>query len=244
MLHNRFSLAAPDYDAHAVMQKRVVSKLLHTLTPFIRSGNRIIDAGCGPGAIADLLKDVSMLQIDNAYGMCRQAQGKAPIFCADVSALPFRCNIADIYLSSLCWQWVKDVPLAIAQAQHALRERGIIAVATLLNGSCKSLYDMMNQYRLPLHTPHYPEYNQLRDMLLRGDAHMLAEDAWHEVERFPTSFAMMRAFHDIGATLPANGRNMTALRRVLRHYQNIHKDGQGVTITYHIGLFIVKMGKA
>ncbi len=244
MLHKNFSRAAPDYDAHAVMQKRVVLKLVKRLALHLNKNDVILDAGCGTGAIAELLDTHHIIQLDNAYGMCKQAQEKAPTLCADVSALPFRANMFDVYVSSLCWQWVEDVPIAIAQAHHALRERGILAVATLLDGSCKSLYDVMNQHKLPLNTPTYPEYNALRAMLLDGNAQMLAEHAWHEVERFPSSFAMMRAFHDIGATLPANGRNMAALRKVLREYQDMHKQGQGVTMTYHIGLFIVQMGKA
>ena len=126
-----FSDASTSYDAHATMQHDV----LYALTDWLPESDAytLFDAGCGTGAImAHLPKHVTALGCDIAPGMCEAARAKGmEVMQSSVEKLPLDDASIDVYLSSLCWQWVEQPQRAIAEMQRILQSGGLALLAVL-----------------------------------------------------------------------------------------------------------------
>lgn len=132
-----FSRAAPHYDGVAEVQRRIARHLL-SLTP---SAQRILDAGCGTGFGARLLREAQpaaqIHALDAAHAMCVHS-GEALAACGDIEALPLANASLDLYWSSLAWQWTRPT-LAAAEAARVLSPGGCLCVASLGAGTLHEL---------------------------------------------------------------------------------------------------------
>jgi SAM-dependent methyltransferase len=93
----------------------------------------ILDAGCGTGAILELLgnphKHVGIDLSPDAVAFCRR-RGLQNVVQSDVSALPFADASFDAVICSsvLYHQWVKDVGKALQELRRVLRPGGLLLV--------------------------------------------------------------------------------------------------------------------
>jgi malonyl-CoA O-methyltransferase len=131
-----FGQAASSYDRVAEIQRRIARNLLKH-TPALQGG-RILDAGCGTGFGASLLRqhcsNSEILLLDSAHTMCQTACAsmteETASICADIEALPLSSASLDLYWSSLAWQWTEP-NAAIAEAARVLKPNAWLCVATL-----------------------------------------------------------------------------------------------------------------
>src|SRR5262245_10493930 len=79
-IRNSFDKAAATYDAAAVLQNEVCSRMLERLALIKRSPATVIDAGCGSGnalpGLRERCPDASIVQLDIALGMLERARGR------------------------------------------------------------------------------------------------------------------------------------------------------------------------
>jgi malonyl-CoA O-methyltransferase len=144
-LRRAFGRAAGGYETVAALQREVASRLLEQLDAVGKSEPaRVLDLGCGPGGAVQAIHrrwpKAHVLAVDFALPMLRQIGVRKewwrptrrtlqPV-CADVAALPFVDDSADLVFSSLCLQWVADLPPVLAGFRRVLRPGGLLLIST------------------------------------------------------------------------------------------------------------------
>jgi malonyl-CoA O-methyltransferase len=135
-----FGRAASGYAEVAVLQREVESRLLEQLDALgTRVPARVLDVGSGPGRASTVMKGrwpgSEVIALDIALPMLRQV--RAPRFwrpvrrvCGEAAHLPLADGSVDVVFSSLCLQWVPDLPGALAEFRRVLREDGLLLFST------------------------------------------------------------------------------------------------------------------
>jgi malonyl-CoA O-methyltransferase len=140
LLGRRFSRAADRYAAVAALQREVESRLLEGLERMTIEPVVVLDVGSGPGRATGVLRkrfrSAQVIALDIAIPMLRQARRQGswwhPVsaVCADAGALPLADGSVDLLFSSLCLQWLDDVPATLAEFRRVLRPGGLMLVTT------------------------------------------------------------------------------------------------------------------
>jgi malonyl-CoA O-methyltransferase len=146
-IRRAFSRAAPAYNAVAVLQHEVESRLLEQLDYLETPPARIVDLGCGPGRASAVLRrrwpKAHTIGLDLALPMLREARGSwwrpLPRVCADVQALPLAEASVDLLFSNLCLQWVEDLPATLAGLRRVLRPGGLLLFSTFADDTLGEL---------------------------------------------------------------------------------------------------------
>ncbi|MGH8120895.1 MAG: methyltransferase domain-containing protein, partial [Gammaproteobacteria bacterium] len=137
-----FSIAARNYEQHAVLQKLVTERLLSRLDLVKIRPKWVVDAGSGSGFSARALRKkyrtARILQIDLAPAMLVCSRRKSwPWFsrqyyaCTDAESLPVTTGRIDLVFSSLMLQWCNDTDRTFAETKRILKPNGLYIFATL-----------------------------------------------------------------------------------------------------------------
>lgn len=136
-----FSRAARSYAQAAVLQHEVEDRLLEQLFALqVDTPRRVLDLGCGPGRGAAKIKQhwrrSEVIAMDLSPGMLRETRAQSRFWrplkpvCADALQLPFADASFDAVSSSLCLQWVGDLPRALNEVRRVLRPGGVFVMST------------------------------------------------------------------------------------------------------------------
>ena len=118
------------------------------LVPYLKSGLRILDFGCGPGTISVGLAravdpgevhgvDMEESQIELARAAAEAGGHKnAKFHVGDVTSLPFGDNSFDVAHCHAVLMHVPDTSAALAEVKRVLRPGGIIASRETVVASC------------------------------------------------------------------------------------------------------------
>jgi malonyl-CoA O-methyltransferase len=148
-----FHRQAPDYDGHAVVQRRVVERLTGLLRSQDLQPSRLLDVGAGTGSLLAALHALypSALAVgaDLALGMCRTASAKlagegVQLVNADAERLPFADGSFDLVVSTSTFQWLGSLDLAFAEVKRVLAPGGTFCFA--LFGE-KTLFELRDSYK-------------------------------------------------------------------------------------------------
>lgn len=136
-----FGRAAGGYDAMAMFQHEVCDRLATTLPKAMPQ--RILDAGCGTGYGASLLRqqwpDALLVGCDLAPEMTRRASARGiAAVCGDLEYLPFADASFNLVWSSLALQWCQPTR-AFAELQRVLAPGGQLVFSTLAPGTLHEL---------------------------------------------------------------------------------------------------------
>jgi malonyl-CoA O-methyltransferase len=252
-VRRNFSCHAEDYDRYARVQKRVAARLLHLVLPHIQTGTMALEVGTGTGELARrllrLCPDASLVVSDLAHGMTRHAAetlGGLPAVDADAQALPFRSGRFELVLSASVFQWLNDLPAALAEGARVLRPGGLLAFA--MYGE-RTLWELREAHRLAVqeagdeHLSHAHTFPGEAEVGLAMEAaglatlQLFAED---ELEQHPDVAALLRSLKKIGAQNASSGRPAgLASRRVMHRLSTLYAErfgheAQGIPATYHV----------
>lgn len=252
-VRRNFSCHAEDYDRYARVQKRVAARLLDLALPLIQPGTMVLEVGTGTGELASrllrLCPDASLVISDLAHGMTRHAAetlGGLPAVDADAQALPFRIGRFGLVLSASVFQWLNDLPAALAEVGRVLRPGGLLAFA--MYGE-RTLWELREAHRLALqeaggehgsHAHTFPGEADVEGALASVGLEPLRLFAEDEVEHHPDVAALLRSLKKIGAQNASAERpaGLTS-RRVMHRLSALYAErfghqALGLPATYHV----------
>jgi len=216
-----FGRAARSYDAAAVLQREIGTRMLERLDYIRLQPRRILDLGCGTGASLSSLGQryagASVVGLDLALPMLQQAAGRdalwrrllgrpsAGLVCAEATALPLASGSVDLVWSNLMLQWMTDPEPALAEVWRVLRPGGLIMFSSF--GP-----DTLTELRQAFAGEGPPAVNHFADMHDIGDAlvRLRYADPVMDMERLELTYAdfdgVVRDLRAIGATHLHQGR--------------------------------------
>jgi malonyl-CoA O-methyltransferase len=250
-LRRAFTRGAAEYDAHAVVQRRALERLLELTLPRAARPARVLDVGAGTGTLLARLEaalpGAALAGVDLAPGMARAARARATgaaLSVGDAEALPFRAASFDLVLSTSTLQWLPRLEPALAEARRVVVPGGTVAVA-LFGGA--TLHELRGAWREALPAGAPDRTHRFRAEREVGAALALAGlivevlSAERVVERHPHPLALLQALKRIGAGnaspepgaasgLGARG----ALARMSAIYEARHGGQGGIAATWEI----------
>jgi malonyl-CoA O-methyltransferase len=242
-----FSRAAQDYDAAAVLQREVCTRMLERLDYMKLQPHSVLDVGSGTGwgtrQLGERYPKADITALDIAIGMLQVARGtsgwwkklfagkRENFLCADVEALPLAANSVDMAWSNLALQWCNDLPATFVELQRVLKVDGLLIFSSFG-------VDTLHELRTAFHdVDGYNHLNRFADMHDIGDMLVAAgfADPVMEMERITLTYddvrAVMQDLKSIGAHNATAGRapglmGKAAWRRVTDNYEKLRRDGK------------------
>lgn len=176
-IQKSFNAAAKQYEANAVLQKEVLSRLLERLDDEQKLDERlkpshILDLGCGTGwAIPEILKlfpDIKISALDFSQSMLNEVADypETEIYCADVHNLPLSDNSVDIVFSNMLLHWSNEQDV-FAEAMRVLKPNGLLIMSCLGETSLVELKQAWLSVDKQNHVHSFPALHNLGDDLLK-----------------------------------------------------------------------------
>jgi malonyl-CoA O-methyltransferase len=177
-----FSKAAARYDAAAVLQREVCTRLLERLDYVRLQPQRVLDVGSGTGwgtlQLHERYKEAQVVALDIALGMLQMARGKPAgwkkwfarnlqnFICADVESLPLRAGSLNLLWSNLALQWCNDLPATFVELHRVLTVDGLLMFSTFGPDTLQELrvaFAGVDDYN---HLNRFADMHDIGDMLL------------------------------------------------------------------------------
>ena len=214
-IRRAFDRAADSYDAAAVLQKEVCSRLLEKLEYIKLSPQLILDAGVGTGeAVAPLMKRYKksrLVALDLSERMLAKATGhgnllrKPELVCADIEHLPFFETSFELIFSSLTLQWCNDLQATMEDILRVLKPGGLLMFSTFGPDTLKELRSCWSQVDDAVHVNEFTDMHDVGDGLLQAGF----ADPVMEAETITVNYAnidkLMADLRAIGANATAEG---------------------------------------
>lgn len=243
-VQENFSRAASRYDAHASLQKNWRQRVLAHGIALFDDKAELLDVGCGTGAFTAEARVVHpswrITGLDIAPGMCRVAAQQGKVIEADAASMPLPENSYDGIVSSLCLQWMGDMPKALSEMQRVLKPGGYATVMTLADGTLQELRDLAPTLRL-LPMKSVQAYEAAAKA---AGFEIVAMDAPVERYSYPSISALLRSFRQIGAQAafenPAQRMKPSEYRALADQYRAKYAVGEGVAASWQPLLLILR----
>jgi len=249
-IRSNFGSHAGEYDRYALVQQRVIARLLEILAQEPGPAGPCLEIGTGTGRLSLALcrryPHLRPVLSDLAHGMTRHAGDQLPDLAAvdaDAAALPFRSASFRLLFSSSVYQWVEDLPGAFREARRVLRPDGLLLLALFGDGSLRELKQAHRQAAAELgrhsHVQTFPTGARVAAALQAGGfrvERLLAED---ELEIYPDVPDLLRSLKHIGAGNASTQRppglaSRTVMQRMLQLYRTQYAAAEGIRATWQV----------
>ena len=242
-LRHSFGRAAAGYAEVAVLQREVESRLLEQLEVLGETRPlRVLDVGSGPGRASGAIKGrwpkSEVVALDQALPMLRQV-GRHTRFwrpvrrvCGDASQLPIADGSVDLVFSSLCLQWVHDLPGALAEFRRVLRPQGLLLFSSF---GPDTLVELREAYlaageRQPPLSP-FAAIQQVGDALLAAGFRNPVVERDLFTLTYPDAMSLLRELRAIGAgdarvQRPRGLGGRARQRAMIQAYEARREDGK------------------
>ncbi|MBI1175511.1 MAG: malonyl-ACP O-methyltransferase BioC [Sideroxydans sp.] len=242
-----FSRAAANYDAAAVLQREVCSRMLEKLDIIRLQPLRLLDVGSGTGwgtrQLGERYPQAEIVALDIAIGMLQAARGTSSwwqklfsggrqrFVCADVEALPVAAQSLEMVWSNLALQWCNDLPATFVELQRVLKVDGLLMFSTFGPDTLKELRTAFSGVDGYSHLNRFADMHDIGDMMVAAGF----ADPVMEMETITLTYddvkAVMQDLRSIGAHNATAGRAQGMMgrakwARVLRNYETLRRDGR------------------
>lgn len=236
-----FSQAAATYNKQAEVQQRISSHLLTLLKnglaqakmlepnnnleasrKFIGGASVVIDLGAGTGfslpqlQVLTKTKEVIALDLSKAMLSAIPESSSVLSMVADFDSLPLAENTADVIFSSMSMQWSNDLARLVDRLSVVLKSGGVLAFATLLEGSLPEIDDAWRKVDGSKRSLAHPSHAQWKAWV-DSIAVPLSFEQRTEVQHFSNVQQLLKSVRDIGAGDHRQNREKAFLGK--RNYQ-------------------------
>ncbi len=242
-----FSRAAQDYDAAAVLQREVCTRMLERLDYIKLQPARALDVGSGTGwgtrQLGERYPKAEVTALDIAIGMLQVARGTSSwwkklfagkrenFLCADVEALPIASNSVEMVWSNLALQWCNDLPATFVELHRVLKTEGLLMFSTFGVDTLQELRIAFSDVDGYSHLSRFTDMHDIGDMLVAAGF----ADPVMEMEKITLTYddvrAVMQGLKSIGAHNATAGRasgmmGKKAWQRIIENYEKLRRDGK------------------
>lgn len=242
-----FSKAAHAYDAAAVLQREVCSRLLENLDCVRIQPERVLDIGSGTGwgtrQLAERYKRADVVSLDIALGMLQASRdtagwwkklfsgSKHRYICADAEALPLAAQSMDMAWSNLALQWCNDLPQTFAGLHRVLRTEGLLIFSTFGPDTLKELRTAFQGVDGYNHINRFADMHDIGDMLVAAGFADPVLEMEHITLTYHDVRAVMQDLRSIGAHNATAGRAQGMMgkakwARIVQKYEALRRDGR------------------
>ena len=182
-VRRNFARAAGGYDAVAVLQREIASRMLERLDYVKIEPQRVLDLGCGVGATLTALSErypkAQVLGADASEAMLHAGRSQrsrlrwllpflrgrtSSLIAADARALPYQANSIGMIWSNLMLHWLDDPLPAFREMHRTLEAGGLLMFATLGPDTLKELRGSFSDAYA--HTQRFIDMHDYGDMLV------------------------------------------------------------------------------
>lgn len=253
-MRRAFSRAATSYDATAVLQREVCSRMLERLEYIKLQPKRVLDVGSGTGwgtrQLMAKYPSAQMVSLDIAMGMLQAARGatgwwqklfssqKASMLCADVEALPIASNSLDMVWSNLAVQWCNDLPATLGDLHRVLKVEGLLMFSTFGPDTLKELRQAFHGVDAHNHLNRFADMHDIGDMLSHGGFAEPVMDMEYITLTYDDVRSVLHDLKAIGANNATAGRGQGlmgkhAWKSLVENYEALRRDGK-LPATYEV----------
>jgi len=241
-----FDRAAEGYDAVAVLQNEVCSRLLEKLDMVKITPERILDAGTGTGfaipTLSSKYKKAKLVVLDLSENMLAQTKRydgflrSSQRVCGDIQNLPFESGSFDLIFSSLSLQWCNNLSAVFTEAKRVLKPGGLFVFTTFGPDTLKELRHSWAQVDDGNHVNDFIDMHDIGDALLHQGFKEPVMEAEILTVTYDSAELLMHDLKAIGANVTAKTvnkesmecrglRGKSVLKKVCDGYERFRKNG-------------------
>lgn len=248
-----FEASADRYDAVAVLQREVASRLLERLELLKMVPQTILDLGSGTGhcseALARRYPRARVIALDLAESMLHHTRrrfsywarlrNRHGFIAGDAERLPFADNSFDMLFSNLTVQWCMDLGQTFAEFHRVLKPGGVLFFTTLGPDTLKELRASWAAVDERVHINTFLDLHDVGDAMLRARLAEPVMDMEQITLTYRDSMALMHDLKALGAHNVNPGRNpgLTGprkLKAVLDAYEQFRRADGLLPATYEV----------
>jgi len=247
MVRASFDRAAKTYDAAAVLQAEVESRMFSRLDLVKIAPQTILDAGCGTGhaskGLARRFSTSRIISFDIALGMLWQAKTRLSWFrrlpgfarqnllCADIENLPIQSSSLGLLWSNLALQWCNDLDLVFQEAHRVLQPEGLIMFSTFGPDTLKELRTATSADPTHTHVSRFIDMHDIGDALIRAGFTAPVLDVEHFTLTYDDVMGVMKDIKALGAHNATAGRSRGLqgkgfLKKLTDNYEQFRVNGK------------------
>ena len=239
-----FNRAARDYDAAAVLQKKVREEMLSRLDLVKLKPQTILDAGCGTGhgglSLSKKFKAARVVALDVAPVMLHVAQANQSLIqrylkplqpiCADIEQLPLAGDSVELAWSNLAIQWCNDLDAAFTEFHRVLKPEGLLMFSTFGPDTLRELRLASSQDNTTS-VSRFIDMHDIGDALVRAGFSAPVLDVELYTLTYDTVIDVMRDLKAIGAHNATDGRSRGLkgrgfLQKLAENYEQFRSDNK------------------
>lgn len=244
-----FGRAADDYDAFAVLQREIASRMMQRLDTMRIQPAVVLDIGCGTGEATGLLlrrypkarvwaMDIAMPMLAHARRRGRWLRRPGCV-CADLDALPFADASVDLVFANASLQWSADPMRAFADIGRILRPGGLLLFSSFGPDTLHELRAAWADVDGYEHVHRFVDMHDYGDMMM----HAGLADPILDVERMTLTYGdakqLMREVKGIGAGNATSGRyagltGRERFRQVCQAYERFRGGDGRLPVSYEV----------
>jgi len=253
-MRRAFNHAAADYDAAAVLQREVCTRMLERLDCIKLRPQRILDAGSGTGwgarQLAEKYPSAQIIALDIAAAMLQSARSHSgwwqKLFggaqqmqvCGDIETLPLASGSMEMVWSNLAMQWCNDLPGAFGELHRVLKTEGLLMFSTFGPDTLKELRHAFNGVDKHNHLNRFADMHDIGDMLLQAGFADPVMDMEYMTMTYEDVRGVLYDLKRVGAHNATAGRGRglmgkNAWLRLVENYEQARCDGK-LPATYEV----------